>query len=32
MELTMPAGVSAMRGGGFPARACGVVVLGSIAP
>ena len=32
IELTIPAGVSAMRGGGLPALAAGVVVLGSIAP
>jgi hypothetical protein len=32
MELTMPAGVSATRGGGLPFRAAGVVVLGSMAP
>jgi hypothetical protein len=32
MELTNPAGVSATRGGGLPARFTGVVVFGSIAP
>jgi hypothetical protein len=32
MELTIPAGVSATRGGGFPFLASGVVVLGSVAP
>jgi hypothetical protein len=32
IELTIPAGVSATRGGGLPALADGVVVLGSIAP